>query len=343
MNSDKLEIVEQFDLKDFTTMRVPALCKYFVRVHSVEQVRELFRLLPEMKTNFLCLGEGSNILFVNSFEGIILKNEIQGFEILNETSERVRVRVGAGMLWHSFVLNCLQMGWGGVENLSLIPGTVGAAPIQNIGAYGVEVKEVIEAVECYDVDKDCSFSLSKKDCEFGYRDSVFKKEGKGKWIVTAVLFELSKNHQINTSYGALQGELSRRAIAHPTVKDISDVVIAIRESKLPDPKKIGNAGSFFKNPVVSAEKFLELKSQHHHLVAYPEGEGKVKLAAGWLIEQCGLKGWRMGSCGVHSSQALVLVNHGGATGKQIFELATFVRDKVFEKFRIHLEMEVQII
>lgn len=338
-----LEILENYDISKLNTFGVKAAARYFARISSIQDLVDLEAIKNLRQQSFLCLGEGSNILFTQNYPGLALKIEIKGVEELKETEHSVQLKVVAGENWHQFVLNCVNRGWGGVENLSLIPGTVGAAPIQNIGAYGVEVKDVIEAVEFYDV-KTKQIKLFMNDqCEFSYRDSIFKKQGRGQWIITAVYFNLSKNPQIKMSYGAIQAELQKRNISQPTIKDLSDLVIAIRRSKLPDPKVIGNAGSFFKNPIIKEEQFFRLKSSYPDIVAYPEALGFVKLAAGWLVDQCGLKGYRHGACGVHAHQALVLVNHGGATGKELLHLAEFVQSKVLEKFQVSLETEVQIL
>jgi len=376
-----LVIHENVDLTQLNTFGIAAMARYFSHITSTNALLELFKnkllsldkLAPDneeksmnlnlnenpdlfqsdgkdfiksrtfYKSNFLCLGEGSNILFVQSYPGIVLKNEIKGIEILKETDDGIQLKVGAGENWNDFVLYCVNRGWGGLENLTLIPGTVGAAPIQNIGAYGVEVKDFIDTVEFYDVTSDQMRHFKKEDCQFAYRDSIFKKQGKGKWIITSVYFTLAKKPIIKTSYGAIQSELQNRQCLNPTIKDISEIVMTIRRSKLPDPKQLGNAGSFFKNPIVSKEQYTNLKTLHSQLVAFPETTGDFKLAAGWLIESCGLKGFKQDRVGVHSQQALVLVNYGGATGQEIFALSEMVKAKVFEKFQIHLETEVQII
>lgn len=338
-----LEILENYDITKLTTFGVKAEARYFARISSVQDLVALEAIKNLRQQSVLCLGEGSNVLFTQAYSGLILKIEISGIEELKETEQSIQLKVGAGENWHQFVLKCVNRGWGGVENLSLIPGTVGAAPIQNIGAYGVEVKDVIEAVEFYDM-KTKQIKLFMKDqCEFAYRDSIFKKQGRNQWIITAVYFNLSKKPQIKTSYGVIQNELQKKNILQPTIKDLSDLVINIRRSKLPDPKLIGNAGSFFKNPIIKEEQFFHLKSSYPEIVAYPEALGFVKLAAGWLVDQCDLKGYRQGACGVHAHQALVLVNHGGATGKEILHLAEFVQSKVLEKFQVSLETEVQIL
>lgn len=343
-----LLIHENFNLMSFNSFGVGGTARYFTSISSIPDLMELMQKKRKTdpafsKINMLCLGEGSNILLIDSFSGLILKNEIKGIEVLKETDQSVHLKVGAGENWHGLVLHCVNQGWGGIENLSLIPGTVGAAPIQNIGAYGVEVKEVIDEVEFYDMTSDQIRIFKKEECQFSYRDSLFKQQGKGKWIITHVYFTLSKNPIIKAEYGALQAELQKRKITNPRIKDISSIVMDIRRSKLPDPKQLGNAGSFFKNPIVPAEVYTRLKTLYPQLVSYPESPERFKLAAGWLIEQCGLKGLRQGACGIHAQQALVLVNYGGATGKEILALSELVKTKVLEKFQVLLETEVQII
>lgn len=340
-----LEILENYDITPFNTFGVKVHARYFARISMVQQLVELdaIKNKNQWKPTFLCLGEGSNVLFTQNYPDFVLKIEMGGVEIIKETDQSVQLKVGAGENWHQFVLNGVNRGWGGIENLSLIPGTVGAAPIQNIGAYGVEVKDVIDGVEFYDLKAKQIKLFMKDQCEFSYRDSIFKKQGRGQWIITAVYFNLSKKPQVNTSYGVIQAELQKRSILQPTIKDLSDVVIDIRRSKLPDPKSIGNAGSFFKNPIISKEHFARLKALYPEIAAYPESTGQIKVAAGWLIDQCGLKGWRQGACGIHAQQALVLVNYGGATGSEILHLAEFVQSKVLEKFQVSLETEVQVI
>lgn len=336
-------IEKNVELSNYTTFGVPAQTSFFSRFASVAELQSLLAEARTQAINILCLGGGSNLLFVEPFPGLVIKNEIFGLELIEETSAHVKVRVGAGIVWHDFVEFCLQRGWGGVENLALIPGTVGAAPIQNIGAYGVEVKEVIETVEVVEVATGATSKLAASECQFGYRDSIFKGKSKGRWIITAVNFVLTKNKAPSTHYGAIEAELKRLQITQPNLRDVATAVMNIRRSKLPDPAVLGNAGSFFKNPIVSASIYHSLKDQYPGLVAYPDQSGSYKLAAGWLIEQSGLKGHREGHCGVHKEQALVLVNYGGATGTDVFALAQKVQRAVMDKFQVALEMEVNII
>ena len=301
-------------------------------------------ILRERKSELplLILGGGSNILFTRPVEALVLRNQLQGIEIVNETPKFVELKAGAGVTWNEFVLFTVERNWGGIENLSLIPGSVGASPMQNIGAYGAEIKDVFVSLEALNIETLEIETFGKEQCAFGYRESVFKRALKGKYIITSVTYRLTKTPKFNTGYGAIQSELDAAGVADLSVKAISDAVIAIRRSKLPDPKELGNAGSFFKNPVVSSEKFRELVERFPAIPNYPQPENAVKLAAGWLIEQAGWKGKRVGNCGVHEKQALVLVNYGGATGNEIFELSGAIIHDIEEKFGVTLEREVNI-
>ena len=275
-------------------------------------------------------------------DGLLLKNEIKGKEIIRRFKKSVYVKVGGGENWHAFVLWCIGQGLGGIENLSLIPGTVGASPIQNIGAYGVELQDVFHQLEAIELATGKTKIFKKKDCHFGYRNSVFKQRIKGKYCITYVWFKLSTEHQINLAYGAIRDTLASAKIKKPSIRDISNAVIKIRSSKLPDPAKLGNSGSFFKNPEISKRAFNTLQKQFPHIVFYDLPNGKVKVPAGWLIEQCGWKGKKVGNTGAHAKQALVLVNYGNAKGTEIFRLAQKIQKSVKEKFNIQLEMEVNV-
>ena len=284
------------------------------------------------------------MLFTQNIAGVVLKNEIKGIQILSENTDTVLVKCGAGEVWHEFVVYCVNKGWAGLENLSLIPGTVGASPIQNIGAYGAEVKDTIESVECIDIETHSKKRFTAAECAFGYRDSVFKKLYKGKYIITYVTFRLKKQAHVNTSYGAIQQVLDEKGIIAPTIRDVSNAVIDIRKSKLPNPAQLGNAGSFFKNPEIPGKQFEELRKKFPDIVSFPGfKEGMIKVPAGWLIEHSGWKGKMIGNVGVHRLQALVLVNYGGATGQEIVDLSLEVRKSVKELFGIDLEPEVNII
>ncbi len=290
------------------------------------------------------MGGGSNLLLVNDIDRLVVLLNFKGKEILKQDDKFVWLYVAGGENWHEFVLWCLENNYGGIENLALIPGNVGTAPIQNIGAYGVEVKEVIEEVHAIEIETGKEVLFSNADCKFAYRDSIFKKTQKGKYILTGVTFKLTNTiHNINDSYGAIQTILLEKNIGNPTIKDIADAIIAIRSSKLPDPDKIGNSGSFFKNPIIAKKRFIKLQKKYPTIPNYPAATETVKLAAGWLIDQCGFKGKRIGDAGVHEKQALVLVNYGDATGQQILDLAKLIQNSVLEKFDVALEMEVNIV
>ena len=335
-------ILENTSLKPYNTFGIDVKASYLGRFSSVGELQEALEQMSNQE--LLVLGGGSNVLFVRErFDGCVLLNEIKGFDVVEETNDWVIVRSGAGEIWHEFVLKCIEHGFCGIENLSLIPGSVGASPMQNIGAYGVEIKDVFEKLEAYHIESGEVQTFSKEECEFGYRESVFKRKLKGKYIITSVCFRLAKNSAVNTSYGVIAAELEKEGIVNPTMKDVSNAVIAIRKSKLPDPKEIGNAGSFFKNPVVDISLLEKILTQYPTAPNYPATEGSVKLAAGWLIEQTGWKGKTLGHYGVHALQALVLVNYQGATGQEIYDLSTSIIADVKEKFGVELEREVNII
>jgi UDP-N-acetylmuramate dehydrogenase len=283
------------------------------------------------------------MLFKDHVNGLVLKNEIPGITVVKEDADHVYVKAGAGENWHGFVQFCLKENWAGVENLSLIPGCVGASPMQNIGAYGVEIKEVFEALEAFHLHDREVHTFNAWDCEFGYRESVFKGKYRNQYVILNVTYRLNKTPKFNTSYGAIEQELERMGVQQLSIQAVSQAVINIRTSKLPDPAKIGNAGSFFKNPSVAADVYTQLKTEYPHMVGYPNADGTVKLAAGWLIEQSGWKGYRRGDAGVHEKQALVLVNYGHATGQEIYDLSEDVMKSVHSKFGVHLEREVNVV
>ena len=343
-----MQIQENFSLKPYNTFGIDAKAKYFSTFSNTEQLIELITHHSSLTTHHsplttFILGGGSNLLFAKNFNGLILKNEIKGIEKVKEDDEYVYVKVGAGENWHQFVLNCIQNNWAGVENLSLIPGNVGASPMQNIGAYGVEIKEVFHEVKAFHLHEKANYTFGLKDCEFGYRESVFKRKYKDQFVILDVTYRLNKIPKFNTSYGAIEQELERMGIKELSIAAISQAVINIRTSKLPDPAMIGNAGSFFKNPSISKEKFQNLKSEFQNIVRYENSDGSIKLAAAWLIEQCGWKGYRRGDAGCHDRQPLVLVNYGNATGKEIFDLSEEIRQTVIKKFDVELEREVNVI
>jgi UDP-N-acetylmuramate dehydrogenase len=337
-----LNIQHNISLKPYNTFGIDVTAKYFVEINTTADLLSLQKQNIFKKSKPLILGGGSNILFTQNYEGLVIKNNLKGIEVLKEDADLVLVKAAAGENWHNFVLWCIDRNYGGLENLSLIPGCVGAAPMQNIGAYGVEIKDVCKEVYALDLQSGEEVKFNNADCKFGYRESIFKNTLKNKYFITAVVFTLSKKPVFNTSYGAIEQELANMGVKTPSIKAISDAVIRIRSSKLPDPVKIGNAGSFFKNPEVSKEKHNELKQKFEKLVSYPLDNGNFKLAAGWLIEFCGLKGKRKGQAGVHANQALVLVNYGGVNGHEIYDLSQEVLDTVKNIFGVTLEREVNI-
>lgn len=337
-----INIQKDFPLDALNTFGMKVTAPYFSIIKESNDCLSLKGAeMPSLP--ILILGGGSNMLFTKSLERWVVKNDIKGIELLQEDASHVWLKVGAGEVWHEFVLYCIAQGYCGVENLSLIPGTVGAAPIQNIGAYGVEVKQLIEKVHFWDLEQEHFRSLDNEACQFGYRDSIFKQVMKGKFIITAVEWKLVKNAAVNTSYGNIKEELAARNIDNPSIKDVSDAVIAIRSAKLPDPKVVGNAGSFFKNPEVPNALYTQILQTHPTAPGYKVGDAHTKIPAGWLIEQCGWKGFRDGDVGVHPKQALVLVNYGTAKGADIFSLSEKVIASVKAQFGIELEREVQMI
>lgn len=331
------------DLQPFNTLNISAKAQYFAEIESESQLKEILMHPGTANLQIIILGGGSNVLFTDDFDGLVLHIGIKGREVIKETDEHVWLKIGAGENWHQTVRYCVEKGWGGIENLSLIPGTVGAAPIQNIGAYGVELEEVFEYLEAVDIEGRATRCYDKEECEFGYRDSIFKGELRGIVIVTNVVLKLSKNSELNTSYGAIQAMLEEREITNPNIKDISDIVIDIRNSKLPDPQSLGNAGSFFKNPIVKQEVYDRIKKSYAEVPGYPMDGNKMKVPAGWLIEEAGWKGKVIGNTGTYEQQALVIVNHGGATGGEILQLAQDIQTSVKEQFGIELVPEVNII
>ena len=336
-----MEIHENFPLKAYNTFSIDANAKFFNSFSFVEELEEKLMMYSEYP--ILILGGGSNILFTKDYDGAVLKNEIKGIELQHEDADHVYVKVGAGENWHQFVLHCIDHNWAGVENLSLIPGNVGASPIQNIGAYGVELDDVFWSLEAFHLDERRIHTFTREDCEFGYRSSIFKERYKDQFAIISVTFQLKKKPIFHTDYGAIAEELEKMGVKDLSIKAVSQAVINIRSSKLPDPQKIANAGSFFKNPEVPTEKYETLKLQFPNIVAYPLAKGTVKLAAGWMIEQCGWKGYRKGDAGCHAKQALVLVNYGNATGKEIYDLSADILNSVKNKFDVVLEREVNIV
>lgn len=334
---------ENKSLREYNTFAVPATARYFIEINERDELQGLVDPQQYVPRPFLVLGGGSNVLFTRDFEGTVLKINIKGISSSAEQDGEVLVEAGAGVVWNDLVRFCVEQGYAGIENLSLIPGSVGAAPIQNIGAYGVELKDVFDSLEAFDIHTGEFRKFTREECEFAYRDSVFKNRYSGRFIVVSVRLRLSTVFRPNSSYGAIEEELRKRRIQRPGIRDISDVVSAIRVSKLPDPSTIGNAGSFFKNPVLSREEFDRLRKKFPDVVNFSMSDGRVKVAAGWLIEQCGWKGKKIGHTGTWMNQALVLVNHGGATGKEIYALSQDIITSVHDKFGVVLEREVHIV
>jgi UDP-N-acetylmuramate dehydrogenase len=339
-----MQIQENISLKPYNTFGIEASARYFSTFANIDELNELLSnprfSIPGSR---LILGGGSNILLTKSFDGLVLKNEIKGIEVVKEDANHFYIRTGAGENWHQFVMHCVNNNYAGVENLSLIPGNVGASPMQNIGAYGVEIKDVFYELEAFHVHDKAIQKFGLADCAFGYRESIFKNKYKGQFVITSVTYRLNKQAKFNTSYGAIRQELEKMGVQDLSIKAISQAVINIRSSKLPDPKEVGNAGSFFKNPQILKQELQELERMHPTIPSFPTDEMHVKVPAGWLIEQCGWKGYRKGDAGCYSKQALVLVNYGKAMGKEIFDLSEKILQSVKNKFGIVLEREVNIV
>jgi UDP-N-acetylmuramate dehydrogenase len=336
-----IDFQADISLKPYNTMGVEARARFFLPVTSREGLADaLAGIHPEQR--LLVLGGGSNVLFTRDFDGLVLKNQIEGCDVLGEDRQHARIRVGSGEDWHGFVCWCLKQGYYGLENLALIPGTVGAAPVQNIGAYGVEVGAHVEAVEAVDLQSGTCRRFEAEACRFAYRYSIFKGPCRGRFFITAVIFRLSKTPCLATSYADVRQALAKRS-AGVTAQELSDIICDIRRRKLPDPQELPNAGSFFKNPLVSRRRYQDLAARFPGLPSYPVDDTTVKIAAGWMIDHCGWKGRRRGRCGVYAKQALVLVNYGGATGRDILDLAEAVQDAVEAVFGIRLQPEPLIL
>lgn len=335
-------IIQNQSLKAYNTFGIDVNARYFVDFNTIDTLSEVLASATFQQNEQLILGGGSNILFTKNFEGIVLHNLLKGISKVQVSEHEYHVSAGAGEVWHELVLYAIANNLAGMENLSLIPGFVGASPMQNIGAYGVEIKDIFVSLKAMEVATGLIKTFTKEECAFGYRESFFKRAGKGKYIILEVTFQLSTKHQFNTSYGAIEQELAKMNVL-PSIKNISQAVINIRSNKLPNPKELGNAGSFFKNPTIAIAHYETLKKQFPDIPGYPVNDELIKTAAGYLIEKCGLKGFRKEDAGVHQMQALVLVNYGKASGHQIFDLSSLVIEKVKENFGIELEREVNII
>ncbi len=335
-------ISNNFSLKNYNTFGIEAKAEEFVAVHSVADLKNILKQ-NQSKKKFI-LGGGSNMLLTKNIEALVIHIDLKGKKIIKEDSDFVWVESQAGENWHQFVLWTINQNFGGLENMSLIPGNVGTTPVQNIGAYGTEIKDTFVSCEAMNIENQEIKTFTKEECNFGYRESIFKNDVKDQYIITSVIFKLTKqHHKINTSYGDITGELANNNIANPTLKDVSNAVIAIRKSKLPDPAELGNSGSFFKNPILLKTDFEKIHQKFPEMRFFDISETEVKVPAGWLIEQSGLKGKRFGDAGIHKNQALVLVNYGNATGQEILEVSKKVQETVFETFGIHIEAEVNII
>lgn len=337
-----MQIYTNFSLKNFNTFGIEAKAKEFVSVHSTDELIKILQQHPTSKK--FILGGGSNMLLTQDIDALVIHLDLRGKRIVDENDDFVWVQIQAGENWHEFVLWTIDQNFGGLENLSLIPGNVGTTPIQNIGAYGVEIKDTFVLCEAIHIEKQELLVFKNENCKFGYRESIFKNELKDEFIITSVVFKLTKqNHILNTSYGAIEDELKKHHIQNPSLKDVSNAVIAIRESKLPNPKELGNSGSFFKNPVILKSDFEKIQQKFPDMPHYIVSETEVKVPAGWLIEHAGFKGKRFGDAGIHKNQALVLVNYGNATGQEILAVSKNIQKTILENYGITIEAEVNII
>jgi UDP-N-acetylmuramate dehydrogenase len=337
-----MQIQTNFSLKKYNTFGIEAKAKQFVAVHNLEELKSTLKNHASDKK--FILGGGSNMLLTQDIDALVIHIDLKGKRIIKEDEDFVWVESMAGEVWHEFVLYTIDQNFGGLENMSLIPGNVGTTPVQNIGAYGTEIKDTFVSCEAMNIATQDLKVFTKEECNFGYRESIFKHEAKDKYVITSVIFKLTKrNHKINTSYGDITKELEKQNVSTPTLKDVSNAVIAIRQSKLPDPKELGNSGSFFKNPIISKELFEKVHQKFPDVKFFEVSSSDVKVPAGWLIEHSGLKGYRKDDAGVHKNQALVLVNYGNATGQDILALSRFVQKTVLDKYGIEIEAEVNVI
>lgn len=333
---------ENISLRPYNTFGIDVNAKLFSSFANEDELMALLSEKTVQTEQRLFLGGGSNVLFTQDFNGVVMINRMKGIELIKEDDTYYYVKAMAGEVWHQFVMYCIQHDMAGIENLSLIPGSVGASPMQNIGAYGVEIKDVFHGLEAIHVKEKAKRFFNATECSFGYRESIFKRKEKDNWVITSVTFRLKKRPEFHTTYGAIQEELDKMTLDKMNIKAVSQAVINIRQSKLPDPKKLGNAGSFFKNPVVDLSVYQAIKEKYPNAPCYPIDEHQVKVPAGWLIETLGWKGKRIENHGVHEKQALVLVNYGGSTGQQIYDLSTAIIDDIHSTFGITLEREVNI-
>jgi UDP-N-acetylmuramate dehydrogenase len=337
-----MEIQNNFSLKKYNTFGIEAKAKQFIPVHSTDELKVVLEENKAQKK--FILGGGSNMLLTKDIDALVIHIDLKGKKIIKENEDFVWVESQAGENWHEFVLWTIDQNFGGLENMSLIPGNVGTTPVQNIGAYGTEIKDTFVSCEAMTIENQETKTFIKEDCHFGYRESVFKNEAKNQYVITSVVFKLTKhNHKINISYGDITAELAKNSITNPSLKDVSNAVIAIRQSKLPDPKELGNSGSFFKNPILLKSDFEKIHQQFPEMKYFDISDTEVKVPAGWLIEQAGFKGKRFGDAGIHKNQALVLVNYGNATGQEILNVSKNIQETIFKTFGIHIEAEVNVI
>lgn len=337
-----MEIIENFSLKKHNTFGIEATAKQFVSVHSVEELKQILQENTSQKK--FILGGGSNMLLTQNIDALVIHVDLKGKKIVEQNDDFVLVEAQAGENWHEFVLWAINQDFGGLENMSLIPGNVGTTPIQNIGAYGTEIKDTFFSCEAINIQTFETKKFTKEECKFGYRESIFKNEAKDQFIITSVVFKLTKQkHKINISYGDIAAELTKKEIVVPTLIDVSNAIIAIRQSKLPDPKELGNSGSFFKNPIITKSDFERIHILHPEMPSYSVSETEVKVPAGWLIEKAGFKGKRFGDAGIHKNQALVLVNYGNANGQEILNVSKDIQKTVKALFDIEIEAEVNVI
>ena len=337
-----MQIHHNFSLKNHNTFGIDAKANQFVAVHNLEELKLVLENYKKDKK--FILGGGSNMLLTQDIDALVIHVDLKGKKVIKEDNDFVWVESNAGENWHEFVIWCISQNYGGLENMSLIPGNVGTTPVQNIGAYGAEIKDTFVSCDAMNIDTQEMKTFTKDECNFGYRESIFKHEAKDKFIITSVVFKLTKhNHKISVEYGDIKGELAKNNVTNPTIKDVSNAVIAIRQSKLPNPKELGNSGSFFKNPIISKELFQKVQLEFPDIKFFEISPTEVKVPAGWLIEHAGLKGYRKGDAGVHKNQALVLVTYGHATGQDILNLSKYVQKTVFDKYGIAIEAEVNVI
>lgn len=337
-----MELLTDYSLKKYNTFGIEAKAKQFVAVHNLAELKTV--LIEKKSQEKFILGGGSNMLLTKNIDALVIHIDFKGIKIIEENDDSVWVESQAGENWHEFVLWTLEQNYGGLENMSLIPGNVGTTPVQNIGAYGTEIKDTFVSCDAIEIENQQIKTFNAAECNFGYRESVFKNELKNRYVITSVVFKLTKHkHKINTSYGDILAELAKNNIEKPNLKDISNAVIAIRKSKLPDPKELGNSGSFFKNPILLKSDFEKIQHKFPEMKYFEISKTQVKVPAGWLIEQAGFKGKRFGDAGIHKNQALVLVNYGNATGQEILEVSKNIQETIFKIFGIHIEAEVNVV